>query len=466
MVDRRSGGGPEDWSEDDWPGSDWERTERPSRPAAPREPDRPRARAPHTVSEEIDADLSRVMDDPMFDALPGGVPLRERGRPGVRGPDRLSARRDRSGPSFGQTLLLLLAIALVAGVSFAAGLIMGASGDRTLLSWIPGFGSAGTETVTADRALDAGMAPDEPAEGVITFGERGRVPPKTEEGAEPLPEERARAAAKPETGDTEAPREGIAQEAPPAQAQPARESTQAPAPAAEERAEVRPSAREPGSSEDMTFYDTATGKREVPGLDAEGTGGREAGAGTGEGVPQEAQPDTAAVDGAAGAPLGADVLARRRAEQAEPPPPPVATAQAPRAIPDEAPAEGPPSGAEILARRRAESSDAVAGAPAPATGTGTSGAPIAGAEPAATGRGPSGAYTIQVATLTSSEEARGLAERLAAKGFRPRIDILSSTSGTALYRVRVGSYGDERAAQRDLERIREERGTSPFIKME
>ncbi len=449
MVDRRSGGGPEDWSEDDWQGGDWERPERP-RPTAPRGTERVRPRAPQADREDVDADLSRVMDDPMFDALPGGVPLRDRGRPGMRGPDRLSARRERSGLSAGQWVLLFFAIALVAGVSFAAGLLMGASGDRTQLAWIPGFGTRAAETITADKPADAYVASDAPAEGVITFSEHGRVPPKTEEGSEPSAEEKARAeaASRPRKGeDTGAGPEKKAEAAAP----------EAPIEAKAGRGDAPAGTPEPARkaagakpSEEMTFYDTATGKREVPGLDAEGTAEADSEAvaepaPSEQGVPGEARTGEQAVAGADG-PLGADVLARRRAEQAEPPPPPDPAAGAGA---QEATPEGPPSGAELLARRRAESVPGNAELPAA-----TEAAPAAGS------------YTVQVATLTSSEEARGLAERLAAKGFRARVDTLAGAGGSTLYRVRVGRYGDERSAQRDLDRIREEPGTSPFIKME
>ncbi len=459
MVDRRSGGGSEDWSEEEWPAGDWEREEPRARPAAPRPPERARPRPSRAVGEEIDTDLSRVMDDPMFNALPGGVPLSGRARPGLRGPERLSARRERGGMSAGQTVLLLFAIALVAGVSFAAGLVVGASGDRTLLSWIPGFGAAGTETVTAAKPLDAGMAAEAPAEGVITFSEHGRVPPRVEEGAEPLPEEKTppKAAAKPEgRGDTEAPPEK------PEQTEASAESSPKPqaAPSAAPVPEAGRNAAEGAPSDQMTFYDTATGKREAPGLAAErtGTGDSDARADS-ESAGAAGTNAAPAGEAAAEAPLGADVLARRRAEQTAPPPPePVARpVEAPAGAGDmnAAPVEGTPSGAEILARRRAETAEGTTGVPAPQD-----------AAPAEEPRATAGTFTVQVATLASGEEARGLVERLAAKGFRARIDTLTGTGGVMLYRVRVGRYGDERAAQQDLDRIKQEPGTTPFIKAE
>jgi len=454
MVDRRSGGGPEDWSEEEWPEMDWEREERRSRPSPPPAGDRTRARETQGAGKEIDPDLSRVINDPMFNALPGGVPLPERGR------QRFSMRRHPAGLSAGQKILLWFGFALVAGVSFAAGLLVGASGDREFFPWLPGAGAPRTEAIV-EKPLDSGAAPDASGEGVIAFSDHGRVPPKPEEGAEPLSQEKAapKAEAKPGTASAQAPA---------AEKKPA-------APAPEKKAAA--AARAP--SGEMTFYDTATGRREVPGLAAEGSGGgdSEAAPEVPPEVPREARADSEsaaradsdnavpsgaragdmnAASESAGettvdAPLGADVLAQRRAAQAQTP----STSSGEDM--NAAPAEGLPSGAEILARRRAEATARTGAAPAETQ---------PGEVSAGTPRAPSGLYTVQVATLTSSEEARGLAERLTSKGFDVRVDRLSGAGGTTLYRVRVGRYADERAAQRALDRIREEPGATPFIKPE
>jgi len=469
MVDRRSGGGPEDWSEEEWPEMDWEREERRSRPAPPPAGDRTRARGTQGAGKEIDPDLSRVMDDPMFNALPGGVPLPERGRPAMRGPQRFSMRRHPAGLSAGQKILLWFGFALVAGVSFAAGLLVGVSGDREFFPWLPGGGAQRTEAIV-EKPLDSGAAPDASGEGVIAFSDHGRVPPKPEEGAESLPQEKA---------------------APKAETKP----TTAPAPAAEKKptahAPEKKAAAARAPSDEMTFYDTATGRREVPGLAAEGSGGgdSEAAPEVPPEVPSEARADSknaaradsesavpsgaradaesaipsearagdmnaaaeSAGEATADAPLGADVLAQRRAAQAQ------TSSTAGGEDMNAAPAEGLPSGAEILARRRAEAAARTDAAPAETQpGEVSAGAP----------RAPSGQYTVQVATLTSSEEARGLAERLTSKGFDVRVDSLAGAGGTTLYRVRVGRYADERAAQRALDRIREEPGATPFIKSE
>jgi len=463
MVDRRSGGGPEGWSEEEWPEMDWEREERRSRPVPPPAGDRTRARGTPGAGEGIDPDLSRVMDDPMFNALPGGVPLPERGRPAVRGQERFSMGRRPTGLSAGQKILLWFGFALVAGVSFATGLLVGASGDREFFPWLPGGGVRRTEAII-EKPLDSGATPDASGEGVIAFSDHGRVPPKPEEGAEPLPQEKAvpKAEAKPETAPAQTPA---------AEIKPV-------APVPEKKAAA--AARAP--SDEMTFYDTATGRREVPGLAAEGSGGGDseaapevpsaARADSDNAVPSGARADSdnavnavpsgaragdmnaaaeSAGEATVDAPLGADMLAQRRAAQAQTP----GTASGEDV--NAAPAEGLPSGAEILARRRAEAAARTDAAPAETPpGEASAGAP----------RAPSGQYTVQVATLTSSEEARGLAERLTSKGFDVRVDSLSGVGGTTLYRVRVGRYADERAAQRALDRIREEPGATPFIKAE
>jgi cell division protein FtsN len=467
MVDRRRGGGPEDWSEEEWPGEDWERAEQRPRPPAPPPIDRARVRVTPPVEEDIDSDLSRVMDDPMFNALPGGVPLPSRGRAAMRGPDRFSARHPRTGLSAGQKILLWLGFAFVAGVSFAAGLLVGASGDRDLFPWLP-VGIAHKMQGIVEKPVDAGAAPDASGEGVISFSDHGHVPSKPEEGEEPLRTEKAapKAEARPEAASSAAKKGVPAAE----DAQATREAASAEAPATQKKvAAPAPEKKAPEAarapSDEMTFYDTATGKREAPGLAAEGSGGGDseavpevpsgARAGANNEVPREARADAnnEVPSGArADAPLGADVLAQRRAEQAAPPPqvPREARADDQNAAPAESP-QGLPSGAEILARRRAEAA--------------AQGGPAAGGE-APVGAAPSGYYTVQVATLTSSEEARAIEERLASKGFKVRVERLSGPSGTTLYRVRVGRYSDERSAQRALDQLKREPGTSPFIKLE
>ncbi len=428
MDSRRGRGrGPNDWGAEDWPGSDWERDERtpPRRTTGTGERARD-ARAPRG-EVDIDADLGRVVDDPLFDALPGGVPVRETIRVGGRravGP--MTGRRAPAGMALGQKILLWLGFAGVAAVSFAAGLVVGASGGIELPA-LPFLRPKAPETV-AMKPLGPGEA-NQPAEGVITFSDHGQVPPKVEEGAEPS------AKTKPAPPDTPV---EMKEAKPPAAAK--AEAKPAPKRAAEQKAEpARRASAEKGAAgsekegSDMTFYDTATGKREVPGLAAPSESeDSEAG---------PAKPQAAAPVGDAGAPLGADILARHRAGQAAPPPPaPSHEATAPSNT-SGGEAAGVPSGAELLARHHA----------APA---GENVAPP-----------PSGTYAVQVATVSDRTEARALAERLAAKGFDVRIDSLAGAAGTTLYVVRVGRYASEQEAQRDLDRLKSEPDAHPFIKV-
>jgi cell division protein FtsN len=375
-----------------------------------------------------------VVDDPMFDALPGGVPIAESRTAWNRRRDpmsaRLAARRPQpAGMSAGQKLLLVVAFAGVAAVAFGAGLLIGASGGK--LPWastsVPA-GAPGAEPV--DEKL-AESAPSDSAEGIITFSDRGDVPPKVEDEEAP-----------PEPADTEAKAEGARAAARPA---PAAEAGAGKEPAAAKKT-ARAEEADSGKKAEMTFYDTATGKREVPGLDAEGTRSGDSEApdeAAADGPPETENPPARAENPSAPdeeAPLGADVLARRRAAESDEPP-----------VSAPAEPEGAPSGADLLARRRAEQANVPEGEPV---------------QPAEAPAPVPGTYTVQVATLTSRAEAQALAERLSSKGFDVRLDSLSGASGATLYRVRVGRYQDERSAERDLDRIREEPGTSPFVKAE
>jgi cell division septation protein DedD len=265
-----------------------------------------------------------------------------------------------------------------------------------------------------------GEEANQPAEGVIAFSNHGQVPPKVEEGAEPP--------AKPKpTSELPAAPVQAKEGKPPAEAQ----AKGAPKPPTEREAEpARRASAEKGSAgpekegSEMTFYDTATGKREVPGLGAP-SGSEDSEAGPAK--PEE----TAPAAEASGPPLGADLLARHRAEKAAPPP-----------DASSGEAKGAPSGAELLARHRAAPSGGNVAAPP-----------------------PSNTYAVQVATMADRAAARALAERLAAKGFDVRIDSLTGATGTTLYVVRVGRYASEQEAQRDLDRLENEPDTRPFIKM-
>jgi len=254
------------------------------------------------------------------------------------------------------------------------------------------------------------------------------VPPKLDEGAEA-----------PSAKSEPAPAQTVSTEA--KEAKPPKAEKPAPKPTAEKKLEQVPQAatEKPANgsekeSTDMTFYDTATGQREVPGLVAPS-----------EPVDSEAGPETVEPAGDAGAaPLGADVLARRRAEQAAPPPPARAPEAAAPLNTREGETEGTPSGAELLARHRATHALPADESAAPPT---------------------SNIYSVQVATLADRSAARSLAERLSRKGFDVRIDSLSGATGTTLYVIRVGRYGSEAQAQQDLDRLKDEPDTHPFVKM-
>ncbi len=423
---RGRGRGSDDWGGEDWPGSDWERDERTPSGRVTGPGGRPRDRPAPRGEVEIDGDLGRVVDDPLFDALPGGVPVRESIRVGGRrGIGAMTGRRAPWGMSLGQKILLWIGFAGVAAASFAAGLVVGASGGMEL----PGLAflrPKESETV-AMKPLGVEET-SQSEEGVIAFSDHGQVPPKLDEGAEA-----------PSAKSEPAPAQTVSTEA--KEAKPPKAEKPAPKPTAEKKLEQVPQAatEKPANgsekeSTDMTFYDTATGQREVPGLVAPS-----------EPVDSEAGPETVEPAGDAGAaPLGADVLARRRAEQAAPPPP----ARAPEATAPlntrEGETEGTPSGAELLARHRATHALPADESAAPPT---------------------SNIYSVQVATLADRSAARSLAERLSRKGFDVRIDSLSGATGTTLYVIRVGRYGSEAQAQQDLDRLKDEPDTHPFVKM-
>jgi hypothetical protein len=59
-----------------------------------------------------------------------------------------------------------------------------------------------------------------------------------------------------------------------------------------------------------------------------------------------------------------------------------------------------------------------------------------------------------------------LADRLTAKGYDARVVPLTRAGTATLYRVRVGRYATEEAARRDLESLRPEPGTHPYIRLE
>jgi hypothetical protein len=458
---RGRGRGPDDWNAADWPDPDWEGKESPSPERKPPIENRTPSREPGTdAGPEVEADLGKVIDDPLFNAFPTQRGAREGASPGLPRPRAPQPPR-RTGLSLGQKFLLWVAFAVGTGLSFGAGLVVGASGGLELPGW-PVLEILIPERPTQET-LEA-LGPEPSAEGVIAFGDRGRVPSKIEEGLGPLEENRppadkaaegpgvegARAPSRPEAAAPPAeaakpaaapPRtepkpvpqepEAVAEaEPPPKEPVLAAKEGEAKAesePGADREAKREPAAEEPAS--EMTFYDTTTEKREVPGL--EGT------VASPGGKPERAQPRAA--EAPSEAPAGSDILSRRRQEGA---------ARAPS--PEPRPEEGaPPSGAALLAQRRG------------AQAASRPGLPMAGR-----GDDASSSFTVQVTTVSDSAAAQALVNRLKAKGYDARVDPLRQPGTATLYRVRVGRYATEEAARRDLERLRPEPGTHPFIRLE
>jgi cell division septation protein DedD len=433
---RGKGRGPDDWDAADWPGTDWEGEEEASQERKPPIENRPASpEAAREKGPEVEADLGKVMDDPLYDAFPTQRATRAGTDPRLARPRAPMPTSRRARLGLGQKLLLWAAFAVGTGLSFGAGLVVGASGGLELPAW-PVLKMFVPAETTHD--VPEAVGPELAAEGVIEFGERGLVPGKTE-GAEAPLEEMPLAADKmaDRPGGTVALAPSRPREAPKPAAAPAAAKTE-PVPEKEEKAAVgEPPAEEPKAAmkegeppaeerpSEMTFYDTTTGKRDVPGLEgATASSGRE--------EVRAPQPATAPTSGA---PAGSDILARRREGQSLRPASP--------APPEEAEL---PSGADLLARRR--------GAPAPSR-----------PGPPETGSSPSG-FTVQVTTLSDRAQAQALADRLTAKGYDARVVPLARAGTATLYRVRVGHYASEEAARRDLESLRPEPGTHPYIRLE
>lgn len=416
--DRSRGKGPGENDSQEWAESDWDPDERPARGHAGDSP--PGVRDQYRGGVEIRSDIANVVDDPLYDAQPGE-------RPGQSDPERRGP-----GLSIGQKILLWIGFALVSAVSFGAGLIVGASGGINA----PFLGMRSEETLSPE-GFDALGPPLDP-EGVIQFGDRGIVPSRIEDGGAVSQVEKSGA------DRTKAPQGAITKET----TRPAKVVTAAPAKPKEAREAVRKPAKKPApkvvaasepepkatsepapepeaAPSEMTFYETSTGEKDMPGLSGRDEAMEDA----------EAPPDVAPEPEPA-VPAGADVLAQRRAEQAENVlPPPDARGEA----------EETPTGADLLARRRSAGTES---------------------SPAATPGIRDDIYTVQVTTLADEREAKRLAARLKAKGFDVRIVPLSRSGLGTLYRLRVGRYPTEAAARRDLNRLVSEPGAHPYIRME
>ena len=76
-----------------------------------------------------------------------------------------------------------------------------------------------------------------------------------------------------------------------------------------------------------------------------------------------------------------------------------------------------------------------------------------------------GKFWVQVASLTSKQEAGTLAGRLSLHGYKPQIQPVDAPKGRGrVYRVRVGPYPSEDAAGRAAGKLnKQERIASPWV---
>jgi DedD protein len=101
-------------------------------------------------------------------------------------------------------------------------------------------------------------------------------------------------------------------------------------------------------------------------------------------------------------------------------------------------------------------------APATTRVTAAAGAPEGAAAPApARAARPAGAWTVQVTALRQRTDADAMARRLVGRGYDAYVD--ATTSGVPMYRVRVGSFTDQREAERMKERLERNEKFNPFI---
>ena len=101
-----------------------------------------------------------------------------------------------------------------------------------------------------------------------------------------------------------------------------------------------------------------------------------------------------------------------------------------------------------------------------AEGTGTR-PPPEGAPPVETGREaappPEPGYTVQVVAYRARPAAEEMERKLREAGFDAYVATISGDDSRTTYRVRVGSFATRGEAQRMAERLRSERGLSPYV---
>ena len=76
---------------------------------------------------------------------------------------------------------------------------------------------------------------------------------------------------------------------------------------------------------------------------------------------------------------------------------------------------------------------------------------------------PEGSYTVQVIAYRARPAAEELERKLREAGFDAYVATISGDDGRSTYRVRVGSFAARGEAQRMAERLRSERGLSPYV---
>ncbi|MBI2554835.1 MAG: SPOR domain-containing protein [Candidatus Rokubacteria bacterium] len=72
-------------------------------------------------------------------------------------------------------------------------------------------------------------------------------------------------------------------------------------------------------------------------------------------------------------------------------------------------------------------------------------------------------YTVQVSAYRARPAAEEMERKLREAGFEAYVATINGDDGRTAYRVRVGSFATRGEAQRMAERLRSERGLSPFV---
>lgn len=76
---------------------------------------------------------------------------------------------------------------------------------------------------------------------------------------------------------------------------------------------------------------------------------------------------------------------------------------------------------------------------------------------------PEPGYTVQVVAYRARPAADEMERKLREAGFDAYVATISGDDGRTTYRVRVGSFATRGEAQRMAERLRNERGLSPYV---